>query len=236
MRKFCVALFGLVLFSALVFNVSANTWPNWDEAVIYRDSIGETIEQEDITVCYVTHDENYIFFRVEFAGGTSGSRALLVYLDVDQDAGTGDSGLDEEYGYTLHDLGADWRLELNLGLIPQDMQPPISKWNPVTESWDHVAYYNNMEQGDTYINLEVKLSDLENPDFPIDLLFISDTEIADTDWNPDEGHLQYPVTPVGGLIVPSDKVELITRFFNPTLIAALALAMITIMLTIKRKR
>ena len=92
MRKFCVALFGLVLFSALVFNVSANTWPNWDEAVIYRDSIGETIEQEDITVCYVTHDENYIFFRVEFAGGTSGSRALLVYLDVDQDAGTGDSG------------------------------------------------------------------------------------------------------------------------------------------------
>ena len=213
MRSLFTALLGILFLSLLVSTVSAGfiVWPNWDEAAKYPDAIGDQtgLTVEDMTICYVTHDAEYIYFRAEFAGGGKLGRALLVYLDVDQNQATGDSGTDQDYGYDLHDLGAEWRLEVNTPSLKT-----IFKWNSGTNSWEGVASYNILDQDDTYIMFQVKLSYIENPQFPINILFIS-SEIGDhTDWNPNARHLEYPrvARPVGGILVPADKLALLSPY------------------------
>jgi len=235
MRRFFAVLLGIVFLSLLVSTVSAGfiIWPNWDEAAKYPDAIGDATEPdpglrplEDMTICYVTHDAEYIYFRVEFAGGHIGDRALLVYLDVDQNQATGDSGIDQDYLYDLNDLGAEWRIEVN---TPAQ---GLHKWYPVANDWFGVPSQNAWDHGDTYIMLRVKLSDLENPQFPINILFISYV-VPETDWNPNAGHLEYPAPrPVGGTLIPADKLALL----SPYLALVGLLGAVSVAVATKRRR
>ena len=59
---------------------------------------------------------SFFYFRVAFLEGLEsisanayGEVRLLIYLDIDQDQMTGDT---EDYGYPLHHIGAEWRIEL----------------------------------------------------------------------------------------------------------------------------
>jgi len=217
MRRLFTALLGILFLSLLVSTVSAGfiVWPNWDEAAKYPDPTGDATEPdpglrplEDMTICYVTYDSEYIYFRAEFAGGHMGDRVLLIYLDVDQNQATGDSGTDEDFpGYNLHDLGAEWRIVVN------SLAEGLWKWDPGFNDWFPALSQNAWDQGDTYIMLRARLSDLENPQFPINILFISHVTV-DTDWNPNAGHLEYPPTarPVGGFLVPTNKLTILAPY------------------------
>jgi len=227
MRRLFTVLFGILLLSVLVSTVSAGIiWPNWDEAAKYPDATGDQtgLTVEDMTICYVTHDAEYIYFRVEFAGGSIGDRTLLVYLDVDQNQATGDSGTEQDYGYDLHDLGAEWRIKVNSGF------QGLYKWE--TNAWFGYPSQTVLDPGNTYIMLRMRLSDLYNPQFPMNILFIS-SATPGTDWNPNAGHLEYPVPrPVGGILIAVDKLTLL----SPWVAVALAAVALTIFATKRRRR
>jgi len=230
MRRLFTALLGILFLSLLVSTVSAGfiVWPNWDEAAKYPDSTGDQTGPiaEDMTICYVTHDAEYIYFRAEFAGGTIGDRVLLIYLDVDRNQATGDSGADEDWSYDLHDLGAEWRIDVNSPV------QGLWKWDPGSNDWIAVLSQTAWDQGDAYIMLRARLSDLDNPQFPINILFIS-YYIGDTDWNPNAGHLEYPaLRPVGGILIAVDKLTLL----SPWVAVTLAGVALTIFATKRRRR
>ncbi len=169
------------------------TWPSWTTADWYPDAVGDASSAvEDMTSCYLTHNDTYLFFRVEFSG--VGMRNLFIYLDVDQDPQTGDTGPEDQYGFDLHDLGADYRL--NVGMDPGVYE--YSVWRPILADW-------YVETSGMYIMVAVNLASLGSPSLPIDVLFVS-SEIVSTDYAPSMSHLTYPGS-VGGEILPLHAVQ-----------------------------
>jgi hypothetical protein len=174
------------------------SWPNWTAADRYADAVGDAgSAAEDMTSCFITHNATYLFFRVEYSG--AGQRNLIIYLDVDQDALTGDTGLEDTYGFDLHDLGADYRI--NVGLDPGVYEYSI--WRPIL-----APYYYSV--ADTYVMVAVDLASLGNPSFPLDVLFVS-SELIATDYAPSMSHLTYPGS-VGGEITPLTAIQVLTPY------------------------
>lgn len=218
---FVLAFATLMVFSAVVTVPvqAAITWPNWNEvAVAYPDPTGDGVKYgfEDMTVCYITHDDEFLYIRIELAEPNPKYMVIAyIYLDVDQNQMTGDSGTEQNYGFDLHDIGAEWRIvypksSATSGSIEVS---PISKWDAMSNSWQGTAFSYAKESGDKYINLALRLSDLNNLEFPINALFITHADIDESDWNPNVGHITYPpLSPVGGEVYPVSSSALLTSW------------------------
>lgn len=219
MKKFVMGLSIFLFLSIMVPIVRAPWEPDWENyAMRYVDDTGETIPMEDMTVCYMTHDGNHLYFKAEFLG--AGDCELFLYLDMDQSQDTGKTGSDDVYaGLNLHDLGADYRIYI-YGTCGD-----LFRWVS-DSSWVHVGPLDGVINGDAYYAGMASLASLGDPDFPIDILFVSTSAIDLTDWNPDAGHYAYPYElkyePVGGEIIPYRTI-----IFVPSLIV-LCLTVLTI--------
>ncbi len=212
------------------------TWPNWEEeATVYTDpSPDASADEEDMTVCYVSDDGTYLYFRIELTEALQEEEALIsrIYLDIDQDQMTGLSGEEDGAPISLHDIGADWKIEDwknwdETGLDEAD----LFKYSGDIVTWEFIANVL-VEYDSTYVNIRVPLSDLENPTFPIDILFVTSLWTPGTDYNPDEGHITYgsiTSAPVGGEVAPLSFV-LIASW------AVLALTALAIGYTISRRK
>jgi len=201
------------------------TWPDWNGATAYPDPTGDANNpHEDMTVCYVTHDDNYLYLRVEYAGSDPSLRALLIYLDVDQSSSTGKTGTDS-WGYTLnlHDIGADYRI-----ISSATAQPSFWLWNGTAWEKPFADWY--VQRGTTYINVMISLESLGSPEFPIDILFVTFTE-PPTDYNPNSNHITYPRQPaVGGEVSSVNSLALLAPWI------ALAVATLAVGLTLSRRK
>ncbi len=193
---------------AQAYDIEPFEWPNWDEAAAYPDTVGDVIiDAEDMTVCYVTHDEEVLYFRVEFVGlsvenaGTE-KQDVFIFLDIDRDRGTGSTYIGE--------TGADYFLVTSRIFTPVSIEvTPIEIYEWKIGGWDKIAESYDCMMGDVFINLAVALCSLDYPEFPIDILFQLG---LDTDYNPNIGYHTYPPQPspaVGGEIAPLSLIALI---------------------------
>ncbi len=238
---------------AQAFEIEPITWPDWEEvATAYPDAYPDAAPDEDMTVCYVTHDGQYLYFRVEFAGDSitqfkidlERRLDLLIYLDVDQNQMTGDRDIDSDWdSIPLHDIGAEWRLNLpiefntyNTGVEDaiEGIMASIYKWDGSHFVFSGYIIDYEIDPYYSYVNIRVLLSDVGNPVFPIDILFVTSLWVTGTDYNPDEGHITYPLIPprppVGGEIAPLSTLIILAPWI------ALAAVALTIGYTLTRRK
>jgi len=225
----------------VVSQVSAQSiWPNWQVvATSYPDSTYEAgvSGREDMTVCYVYKDTNYVYFRVERRESGAGFEIVVtIFLDVDQSQATGKTGTDNSL--SLHDLGAEYKILLDITFA---INLYIYRWDG--SAWLVLSTAGSHAEDDNYnANIAIPLTTLANPSFPIDILFVCHYY---TDYNPDTGHITYPSgpgastpVPVGGQIKDVSTIELIASYLQSIAPYLLTFAIVAVIvagiLTIKR--
>lgn len=229
MKKPWLVSIGFLLLLTVSLVHANGGWPNWQQqATAYPEGTGEADvvdPVEDMTICYVYHDLTFMYFRAEFIGARAGwmDRTLYIYLDIDQNASTGGTGVDVTRPHiSLHDLGADYRLQMN--------HPSEANGTYEYSIWRWKAAFSDYDVGDTYINIKVRRSDIGDPKFPIDILFVSELKgILETDYNPNYGHVQYPIVEspsVGGEVLPINTLDVVASYLqlNAPYILILSLA------------
>jgi hypothetical protein len=199
-RKMLFLIISVVL---LIFApiVRANSiWPDWEhEADAYEDDLYDTSDgREDITVCYIYHDETYIYIKIELLESLGGAtRILYIYLDFDRNPATGKTGTDNSHD--LHDIGADYKIFVEI----EPLHTGVEKWNWSGSNWV-VSPIGGTYSGDgTWFSMRLDYTAMGISSFPIDVLFISGLS---TDYNPSIGHHTYPKppppVPLGGELLP----------------------------------
>ncbi len=156
------------------------------------DTVGDESADYDLMECYITSDDDFFYFRVRVRGNIVKS-SVYVLLDTDQNANTGDDGTTPasvDYGgeLTQHGLGADYYLD------PVDTAD-LWVW---TGSWQLVKQVIwRVDPGS--LEIAVTRADLGDPD-RINVLFVVNP--PDTDYAPNRGYVTYPLSAVGGTILP----------------------------------
>jgi len=219
---FLLGLFSLTPFcQAVTITVDGDSSDWIGVSPMLTDPTGDESPEIDITTCSITDDGTMVYFKMDLVDGPNTEPYTYhIYIDTDRNSGT---------GYSINDIGADYRLVHDRFLLRR-LYRWIGSWNYEKQIQCQINTGTHiLEWGVLYADLGISAEQ------SIDVVFYAAPQSSASDYAPDEGHVTYPkmpleIKPVGGDVFQIDKLRMITPYF----LVALMLAATSILIK-KRK-
>ena len=188
---------------------------------ILTDPTGDESSEIDIITCSITDDGSMVYFKMDLVDGPNTElNTYHIYIDTDRNS---------ETGYSINDIGADYRLVHDRFLLRR-LYSWIGSWSYDKQIQCQINTETHiLEWGISYADLGISAGQ------SIDVVFYAAPQ-AGSDYAPDEGHVTYPKTPsetkpVGGIVFQIDKLAIL----SPYLMIAFAVITATSILIKKRR-